>query len=821
MNIAKFLLVVSIGIGWKSVFRGLMATIPIWIAPSHTAAITLAPLADFDGDGKSDVAVARRDSWRIMKWGIRCSRAGLLDTWSDWFLPDFGNESDKFYAGDFDGNGRTDMALCRRTSGSQYAWAVRYSTTGMLNRDVGFVVDDYGNDWDFFFVGDFNGDGRDDIAVCRPESSTQYKWAVSYSSATRILDGWTDWVVTDFGDDGDRFYVGDFDGNGRADLLCGHLDPANPYRISWTVRFSVAGFLDVNAGQRLYDFGNAYDEFYVGDFDGNGKSDLAIARQTSSTDMVWGVQYSMAHSLDTWGGWASRTEVGNQYFVVDYDGDGTHEIAVSHYVDGFTTRWGVYASTARFLDTWSDWVLADFGDQEDRFFPGDDLGNTISDIAVRELGVSSNYSRDYVDYITHGNYSTGGSTAWCSEFVSWCYHRAGNSFFGGTLDAGAPWLLDGTLVVRTWFQDNAFWFDRADASRVLLKPGNYVRTGSGATGHSRMVQRIIGDELYTVEGNASSRVRKKILDDYLLDTDIDGFGRLYNIDTEDWKIQASATTRTLNAIAMTSSTSGYAVGDYGTVLATINGGKSWYPVTVAAAGTNNLRDIASDGSRLYIAGDRGLILKQQLDGSWAAQTSGTANSLYAIAFTAVDKGVAVGQSGKVLYTDDGGSTWRSGTSGTTNTLWDVAWINSTDLIAVGSNGTIRKSTTEGSTWTSKTSGTTRSLQGVDFYSSTGWIVGDLGTILKSTTSGDSWASQTSPTTRALHDVAAESLGQAHAVGDSGTIINTDDGDTWATQTSGESDSFNGVYAVLTDEIWTIGRRGVVVHAEYGGGPLLD
>lgn len=61
---------------------------------------------------------------------------------------------------------------------------------------------------------------------------------------------------------------------------------------------------------------------------------------------------------------------------------------------------------------------------------------------------------------------------------------------------------------------------------------------------------------------------------------------------------------------------------------------------------------------------------------------------------------AVGDSGLILYTQDGGSTWTSQNSGTTADLLSVAFSedDNTTGIAVGRNGVVRFTQTGGMVW---------------------------------------------------------------------------------------------------------------------------
>ncbi len=103
-------------------------------------------VADYDGDGRGDLAVYRNGQWRILTSGNLALR-----------LYQFGLAGDKPVPADYDGDGRTDYAVYRPSDGY---WYIQKSTEG-------FYAVQWGVADDLPVPADYDGDGKTDIAVYR------------------------------------------------------------------------------------------------------------------------------------------------------------------------------------------------------------------------------------------------------------------------------------------------------------------------------------------------------------------------------------------------------------------------------------------------------------------------------------------------------------------------------------------------------------------------------------------------------------------------------------------------------------------------------
>ncbi len=194
--------------------------------------------------------------------------------------------------------------------------------------------------------------------------------------------------------------------------------------------------------------------------------------------------------------------------------------------------------------------------------------------------------------------------------------------------------------------------------------GSWVSESSPVTvklnGISRRISSFAGPayDLYAV-GDAGTIIR-----------------RLNATDTQNptqWEIQTSGTTANLNAISLlvfatgAGTTTGYVVGDNGTILKTTNGGAEWVAQTSGTSARLN-GVYAVTATTAFAVGDNGTILRTTDGGTtWVPLSSNTTVNLNAVFFRDVRVGWVVGDGGLTLRTLDGGNTWTViATTGTAN-----------------------------------------------------------------------------------------------------------------------------------------------------------
>ncbi|HQR35191.1 MAG TPA: VCBS repeat-containing protein, partial [Blastocatellia bacterium] len=124
---------------------------------------------DYDGDGRTDLAVFRRATGT---WLVKGSGGGKL------ISKQWGIGSDAPVPADYDGDGKTDFAVWRASTGTWYIW--QSSTNEFRQLDLGGRA----SSDDQAIPGDYDGDGQADVAVWQAATNT---WLVKCSSDNRVL----------------------------------------------------------------------------------------------------------------------------------------------------------------------------------------------------------------------------------------------------------------------------------------------------------------------------------------------------------------------------------------------------------------------------------------------------------------------------------------------------------------------------------------------------------------------------------------------------------------------------------------------------------
>lgn len=142
----------------------------------------------------------------------------------------------------------------------------------------------------------------------------------------------------------------------------------------------------------------------------------------------------------------------------------------------------------------------------------------------------------------------------------------------------------------------------------------------------------------------------------------------------------------------------------------------------------------------WAVGDYGVISATTNGGTGWTANAGLGSAEYSISCASATTCVAVGFGGAIEGTTNGGSTWSGQTSGTSDSLVSISCPSTTICFAVGNNGTIRATTTGGSTWSAQTSNTTQNLTSISCPTTTTCFAVTTGSTFITTVDGSTWSS---------------------------------------------------------------------------------
>jgi hypothetical protein len=236
-------------------------------------------IGDYNGDNRDDLLCHDSNGNRWVDFADGLGRFYGTDAYfgSGWCH----HAGSELLVGDFNGDFRDDL-LCHDTAGQH--WIDYADGSGYL----------WGTDWYLnagwcgtggkLLVGDFNGDNRDDV-LCHNVWTGQ-KW-IDYADFAGQLWG-SDWYWSSgwCAHSGAELYVGDFNGDNRDDLLC--QDWNNGYK--WFDFADASGQLYGTDWERNSEWCyTSAGELLIGTFDGGSKADLLCRNE--STGQTW-ITYS-------------------------------------------------------------------------------------------------------------------------------------------------------------------------------------------------------------------------------------------------------------------------------------------------------------------------------------------------------------------------------------------------------------------------------------------------------------------------------------------------------------------------------------------------
>ncbi len=286
------------------------------LMPTYAQTIPAAkPCFDFTGSGRTSFATVTRGSqnlvWRILEnntfggGGVQAFQFGATAT-------------DNITPGYFDGDNRADVAVYRTTESAYFVRPSTAAANSFQRVQFGAANDISGRE------ADYDGDGRDDYTVVR-DTGSGLTWFI-LRSATNTFNG------VNFGTSGFANGTGDipiagadYTGDGRAEITVIRNNPdgsGSSYLIG-----------DSNTGAlvQVQPWGNYATDFYVvGDYLGDRRADFAVFRSLSGgVNGTWYILENGGTNIVARAfGNNALAGGGDRPICGDYNGDGKQDIAI-------------------------------------------------------------------------------------------------------------------------------------------------------------------------------------------------------------------------------------------------------------------------------------------------------------------------------------------------------------------------------------------------------------------------------------------------------------------------------------------------------------
>ena len=219
----------------------------------------------------------------------------------------------------------------------------------------------------------------------------------------------------------------------------------------------------------------------------------------------------------------------------------------------------------------------------------------------------------------------------------------------------------------------------------------------------------------------------------------------------------------------------------------------------------------------WAVGYYGLIAYTEDGGkTWSRQESNTNDPLFSVKFVDEKNGWIVGKFGRILNTTDGGKTYiTQSTNGVKEDLFDVFFVDRENGWSVGTFGTILHTSNGGKSWEKQGEETDKIYNAVFFVDKDhGWIVGEYATILRTKDGGVNWEKLNPPIEEgvSLFDVCFSDKNTGIAVGMDGVILLTKDGgDNWEVCNSPVNSHLFGI-SIIGNKGWACGLNGSYIYS---------
>ncbi|GJQ31679.1 MAG: hypothetical protein HBSAPP04_05180 [Ignavibacteriaceae bacterium] len=292
---------------------------------------------------------------------------------------------------------------------------------------------------------------------------------------------------------------------------------------------------------------------------------------------------------------------------------------------------------------------------------------------------------------------------------------------------------------------------------------------------------------------------------------------------EKWQALAENTQFNLTDVYFIDQATGWACGMSGEILKTTDGGMDWERVStnIPEYFIRIYFSTPLDGIAMYIGG----FYKTSDGGSTWRRIPGGWIQLNDMHFIDPMNGWAVGGnvlSAIALQTTDGGETWNMKAPSGQVTLWCAYFTSPSNGFAGSESGVIYRTTNAGNTWTSLQTATNLTFNSISFSGQLNGIavagIAAGGSELRTTNGGNSWQNVNTGSFSSFYDLAWVNSNNTLLVGVEGNIYkSTDSGVTWLSKNRNQiTRNINSIFFIDREKGWIAAQGGNIFKTVDGG-----
>jgi hypothetical protein len=334
---------------------------------------------------------------------------GQYSTWNEYSIShDYTcNHNDRSFVGDVNGDGKDELVLINTSYSDGAIRVVNLLTGGTLKQYNHSGYSGWMDETDKMFLEDVNGDGKKDLVLVNTSYSSGAILAIDLNTGSNLVfhshPGYGGMM-----DATDRMFMGDVNGDGNSDLILVNTDYSGTAiivknimtagNISWINHSTFSGWMD------------ASDRMFLGDVNGDNKEDLVMVNTSYSSGAIRVLNLLngttiKSYSHPGYSGWMDATD---RMFLGDVNADDKEDLVMVN------TSYSSGAILVKDLNTGNNIKLlshpgySGWMDATDRLFLDDINGDKKEDLVM----VNTSYNSGAIRVL---NLTTGGGLAWINH----------------------------------------------------------------------------------------------------------------------------------------------------------------------------------------------------------------------------------------------------------------------------------------------------------------------------------------------------------------------------------------------------------------------